>query len=616
MKKLFMIGLVVLLSLSTAVPVFAETNASHAAVPNQFVDVPQNHWAAAWINQLYTEGVTGGCSTVPLRYCPDAVVTRAQMAVFLVRVIHGSTFTPPATSVIFEDVPADYWASAWINQLNADGVTGGCSSAPKLFCPEANVSRAQMAVFLLRAKYGSAYIPPVSADIFSDVPADYWARDWIGQLYAEGYTGGCSSNPLQFCPEAFVSRDQMSVFILRAIHGANYVPPPIDQTSLRPFPQHVQYAPGSILPDHRTQQQLDDDVRAFYDYWKANYLIAAGVNADGIPMFRVAFGKNEPDRSATVSEGQGYGMLIVPIMAGYDPDAQAIFDGLWAFARAHPSEGDPRLMDWKVPQTDGNDSAFDGDADIAFGLLLADAQWGSAGLVNYKAEAETMIAGILESTIGPSSHLPMLGDWTDPNGVTYNQYTPRSSDFMLTNFRAYGQATGNPVWDDVVAQSQGVVVAMQANHSPQTGLLPDFIVRKNGSYEPAPVNFLEADTDGAYSYNAGRDPWRLGMDALLSDDAASRASALKISHWAESAVSGSPANFRAGYNLNGTPLPNSDYFTSFFVAPLGVAAMNDSAQQDWLNAVYDSVYATREDYYSDSVTLLCLLVMTGNFWTP
>ena len=616
MKKLFMLGLVVLLSLSTAVPVFAETNASHAAVPNQFVDVPQNHWAVAWINQLYTEGVTGGCSTAPLRYCPDAVVTRAQMAVFLVRVIHGSTFTPPATSVIFEDVPADYWASAWINQLNADGVTGGCSSAPKLFCPEANVSRAQMAVFLLRAKYGSAYSPPVSADIFSDVPADYWARDWIGQLYAEGYTGGCSSNPLQFCPEAFVSRDQMSVFILRAIHGANYVPPPIDQTSLRPFPQHVQYAPGSILPDHRTQQQLDDDVRAFYDYWKANYLIAAGVNADGIPMFRVAFGKNEPDRSATVSEGQGYGMLIVPIMAGYDPDAQAIFDGLWAFARAHPSEGDPRLMDWKVPQTDGNDSAFDGDADIAFGLLLADAQWGSAGLVNYKAEAETMIAGILESTIGPSSHLSMLGDWTDPNGVTYNQYTPRSSDFMLTNFRAYGQATGNPVWDDVVAQSQGVVVAMQTNHSPQTGLLPDFIVRKNGSYEPAPVNFLEADTDGAYSYNAGRDPWRLGMDALLSDDAVSRANALNISHWAESTVSGNPADFRAGYNLNGAPLPNSDYFTSFFVAPLGVAAMNDSSQQDWLNAVYDSVYATREDYYSDSVTLLCLLVMTGNFWTP
>ena len=55
--------------------------------------------------------------------------------------------------------------------------------------------------------------------------------------------------------------------------------------------------------------------------------------------------------------------------------------------RAHPSEIDSRLMDWNVPEPEGNDSAFDGDADIAFGLLLADAQWGSAGRVNYKAEA-------------------------------------------------------------------------------------------------------------------------------------------------------------------------------------------------------------------------------------
>jgi endo-1,4-beta-D-glucanase Y len=623
-KKIFLLGLIAILFFSITTPALAGTNSSAdrssasrpSAVPNLFVDVPQGHWAVAWINELYTEGVTGGCGTDPLRYCPDAVVTRAQMAVFLVRVIHGSTFTPPDTAVVFEDVPLDYWAISWINQLYADGVTGGCSMTPMLFCPDVNVSRAQMAVFLLRAKYGSTYTPPASGDIFSDVPADYWARDWIGQLYAEGYTGGCASAPLRFCPDEFVSRDQMSVFLLRAIHGADYIPPAIDLTYLRPFPQHVQYAQNSILPNHRTQTQLDDDVRAFYDYWKSQYLIEAGVNPDGITMFRVAFGKAEPNRSTTVSEGQGYGMLIVPVMAGYDPDAQVIFDGLWAFARAHPSEIDSRLMDWKVPQPDGNDSAFDGDADIAFGLLLADAQWGSAGRVNYKAEAEKMIGGVLESTIGPASHLPMLGDWTDANGATYNQYTPRSSDFMLTNFRAYGKATNDPVWGDVVAQSQSVITAIQNNYSLQTGLLPDFIVRKNGNFEPAPPNFLEDVTDGAYSYNAGRDPWRVGLDALLSNDGTSRTNVLKISHWIESATAGNPANIRAGYNLDGTPLPNSDYFTSFFVAPMGVAAMNDSAQQNWLNAVYDAVYGTRQDYYEDSVTLICLMVMTGNFWAP
>lgn len=378
-----------------------------------------------------------------------------------------------------------------------------------------------------------------------------------------------------------------------------------------PFPRHVTYAPNSILPNQRTRDELDNDVRVFYDYWKSEYLIDAGEG-----MYRIAFGKDESARATTVSEGQGYGMLIVPIMAGHDPEAQIIFDGLWKFAQAHPSEIDPRLMDWNIPETEGNASAFDGDADIAFGLLLADAQWGSDGFVNYKAAAEKMIGGIFESTIGNESHLPMLGDWVEMNGEDHNQYTPRSSDFMLTNFRAYGKATNDLVWNDVVLQSQNVMIEIQNNFSSQTGLVPDFIVKNTEGFIPASPFFLEAETDGVYNYNAGRVPWRVGMDALLSGDETSRAIAQKISRWVQSAAQDDPANIRAGYGLDGTPLPNSEYFTPFFIAPMGVAAMNDPDQQIWLNSIYDSVYNQRLDYYEDSVNLLCLLVMTGNFWAP
>src|SRR5262249_32577986 len=152
----------------------------------------------------------------------------------------------------------------------------------------------------------------------------------------------------------------------------------------------------------------------------------------------------------TVSEGQGYGMIIVAIMAGHDPDAQTIFDGLWRFVRDHPSHIDARLMSFEWPeQPDAVDSAFDGDADIAYALLLADAQWGSGGAIDYQAEAQTLITAILESTIGPTSRLPLLGDWTEPNGAQYNEWTPRSSDFVVGHFRAYGRFTGDPVWDIV-----------------------------------------------------------------------------------------------------------------------------------------------------------------------
>lgn len=393
--------------------------------------------------------------------------------------------------------------------------------------------------------------------------------------------------------------------------------PAVDE--LCPFPQHVSYASGSILPNHRSQAQLDDDARAFYDYWKENYLIEAGQTPDGRPLYRVAFGKEAPNRDETVSEGQGYGMMITPYMAGYDPDARVIFDGLWDFARAHPSEKDARLMDWKVPErTSGNDSAFDGDADIAYSLLLADAQWGSQGRINYIDEAQTLIHAILESTIGPESRMPMLGDWTDPNGTGYNQYTPRSSDFILASFRAYAKSTGQAAWDEVIVKSQGAMLAIQDNYSTETGLIPDFIVMRGPDRlpEPSPPKFLEGPNDGHYFYNAGRLPWRVGVDALLSGDRTSRAIAQKISLWAEKSTGGIPANFRAGYDLQGNPLPGSNYFTSFFVAPLGVAAMSNAAQQGWLNAVYDSVYMQHENYYEDSVTLFCLLIMSGNAWTP
>lgn len=63
---------------------------------NLFADVPDSHWAAAWINQLYAEGITGGCSTTPLQFCPEGNVTRSEMAVFLLKAIHGATIVPLA----------------------------------------------------------------------------------------------------------------------------------------------------------------------------------------------------------------------------------------------------------------------------------------------------------------------------------------------------------------------------------------------------------------------------------------------------------------------------------------------------------------------------------------
>jgi hypothetical protein len=178
-----------------------------------FADVPNTYWSWSYIEGLYNAGVTSGCSTNPMMYCPVTTVTRDQMAVFLLKAKHGSSYSPPTPSGVFGDVPTNHWAAAWIERLAAEGITAGCGSGN--YCPGTPVTRDQMAVFLLKAKHGSDYVPPEATGIFDDVQPDYWAAAWIERLAAEGITAGCSTSPLQYCPATPVSRDQMAVFLVR-----------------------------------------------------------------------------------------------------------------------------------------------------------------------------------------------------------------------------------------------------------------------------------------------------------------------------------------------------------------------------------------------------------------
>ncbi len=154
----------------------------------RFADARPGHWAFLFIETLARTGITGGCGGD--NYCPDRAVTRAQMAVFLERGMRGAAFTPPAaTGNVFLDVPANAFGASFIEQLYLDGITGGCGG--NNYCPSQSVTRAQMAVFLLRARYGRSYLPPAPTGRFADVSTAHWAAGWIERLAAEGITGGC-----------------------------------------------------------------------------------------------------------------------------------------------------------------------------------------------------------------------------------------------------------------------------------------------------------------------------------------------------------------------------------------------------------------------------------------
>ena len=383
-----------------------------------------------------------------------------------------------------------------------------------------------------------------------------------------------------------------------------------------PFPQHTVYA-THIKPSQYTQQQLDDQVKAFYDGWKNKYL-KQGCEDD---QYYVYFASGN---TITVSEAMGYGMLITPLMAGYDENAKIYFDGLYRYYKAHPSHIMPHLMAWKqitgCKDADGPDSATDGDIDIAFGLLLAHAQWGSQGAINYFQEALAIINDIMgenasQGDINQDFYSIKLGDWVR-NGYYMNG--TRTSDFIMDHFRAFACATNDSSsWNNVVSTCYELIDDMQTNFSPETGLLPDFIVNLDSSAEPASPNYLEGDLDGNYSYNACRDPWRIASDYLINGDDRAKNAVIKINQWLKEASGGSVQKIKAGYYLNGEPAVGWSDIS--FTAPFTVGAMLDTTNQEWLDKLYSKILSSNiayGGYYDNTLKLLSLITISGNYWVP
>ncbi len=126
--------------------------------PGEFDDVLLGSFNADYIQGLVDDGITAGCSVTPRLYCPDVPVTRAQMAVFVWKGQHGSqappACTPPGT---FADVacPGGF-AVDYIEGIYGEGITAGCGGGN--YCPDAGITNAQMAVFLVKA-FQIPYLP-------------------------------------------------------------------------------------------------------------------------------------------------------------------------------------------------------------------------------------------------------------------------------------------------------------------------------------------------------------------------------------------------------------------------------------------------------------------------
>jgi hypothetical protein len=405
------------------------------------------------------------------------------------------------------------------------------------------------------------------------------------------------------------------------------------------FGSHPMKYPSDILLPSGGQAALDAKTAAAYDEWKAQY-VKQGCGG----YYVLSGGGTGSCVGDEVSEGHGYGMVITALMAGHDPEAKTIFDGMYAFFKAFPTATHQNLMAWtvQVAATSGpgsgcslppgaNNSATDGDMDIAYALLLADKQWPGNG---YLAKAQAVIADIEDGDQNPTTYLTNLGDWdTDTSGNMIPEpgdgsiaggssyyWGTRPSDFMLDHFRAFGRAMSScsdrSDWSKAVQATYSLINTVQSKFSSTTGLLPDFVVDTNTSPVPALPNYLENDTDGEYSWNSCRVPWHIATDYIVSGDSRAKSLLGLMNGWIMGATNKDPSQIMSGYALSGDPLTcqGAAPGASPFISPFGVAAMAGT-DQAWLDAIWKGM-SISQGYYGDSITMLCMIVMSGNWWAP
>jgi uncharacterized protein (DUF1800 family) len=201
---------VVVLGPSGSGPAAAQDHAG-SAVPRavSFADVPTTHAFFPSISIIADWGVTSGCGGG--NFCPDAFVTRGMMAVFVVKALHFPGYAPAVPAVQrFGDVPTSHPFAGYIDEMATLGIAAGCGAGN--YCPDAVVTRGQMAVFIMRGA-GVTNPPPPASQRFTDVPPSNPYYAYIEQMAARGVTSGCGA--AIYCPDDPITRGQMAVFLVR-----------------------------------------------------------------------------------------------------------------------------------------------------------------------------------------------------------------------------------------------------------------------------------------------------------------------------------------------------------------------------------------------------------------
>lgn len=298
----------------------------------------------------------------------------------------------------------------------------------------------------------------------------------------------------------------------------------------------------------------------------------------------------------TCSEGMGYGMLLSVYFNERD-----LFDDLYRYAKKY-FNGDG-LMDWSIDangQVASTGAATDGDEDMATALVFAHKRWGSSGTINYEQEAKTYINNLFRYCVEPGTYVLKPGNWGGSDALNPCYFVPAW-------YRIYADFTGNKDWLKVADKSYEILDQI-AKYNSGTGLVPDWC-KADGTEQKLTV--WNGMSKYEYSYDAARMPWRIALDYSWFGTQEAKDYCDKVSAFFKNI---GPENIVDGYSLTGQK--TGEWHNASFVGTTAAGFLTGedlSFGQKMYNETVKVEDTAPHDYYGNTLRMLTMLYMTGNF---
>ena len=289
-----------------------------------------------------------------------------------------------------------------------------------------------------------------------------------------------------------------------------------------------------------------------------------------------------------VSEGTGYGMLMMVYFSDNTTSYQAQFDKLWAFYKAGSNQHG--LMNWSFgglnPYDNKANAATDAEMDVAAALIMASYQFGDE---KYLDEARTLLKNVKQYEFEENGlHKP--GDaWNDKKNPSY---------IAPAYYRLFAKVdTENAEFWNTTAMNANYALLEANSAEYSTGLFDNWSDAKGKGL------------DGNYGYDAARTPWRLAQDFYWFGESKAKTMLDKLGTWVSSKAA---KDIRGNINRNGSAEGWAAH-NSTFVATLMTSLVTDASRQGKLDEFWsEAVSLGEEAYFEQSLKVLCGLLVSGN----